>query len=249
MPSLFRAVLPVERPAAPLHGFKLAYPMLSADGRTAGFGGIWSSNQTVYRVEDTAVCFWNRAHSPPKRRCTCGFYCLHTFEEARAMACEARYRSTVILGVQVAGRFVRYEHGFRYSSQRVLSVRLNRCDCGRAATAVVDSGDGVPGWLRLQPRCLRCSVPREPITLRRYRSMLGGRVPVDTDGGLEEMRSWTGLPETPADPENPRRAEADSNRGTEQVDPASNISVLAAEVALLQARVDSLQAQLSRLTG
>lgn len=234
MPSLFHPALPVEHPAGPLHGYKLAHPMLSADGRAAAFGGIWSSSQAVYRAEDTAVCFWNQGHSPPKRRCSCGFYCLHDLEAARAMACEARYRSTVILAVEVSGRFVRYEQGFRYSGQRVLSVRLHRCECGRPATVLVDSGTGVTGWLRLQPRCLRCSGPQRPFTLPQYAALLGGRVPVDGDESLEGAGPIGGTLEATAGAEG---------------DPASSLSLLAAEVALLQARVDSLQAELHRRSG
>lgn len=234
MPSLIHSALPVEHPPAPLHGYKLAYPMLSADGRAAGFGGVWSSSQSVYRTEDTAVCFWNRGHVPPKRRCTCGFYCLHSFDAALAMACEAQYRATVILEVEVAGRFVRYEQGFRYSRQRVLSVRTNRCECGRPATVLVDSGDGVTGWLRLQARCSRCSVPREPLTLRQFGALLGARVPVESGDGGDGGVAPVGI----GDLRNRTGSEA-----------ASSIGLLAAEIALLQARVDSLQAEVARLSG
>ncbi|HET9075335.1 MAG TPA: hypothetical protein VFN68_00260 [Acidimicrobiales bacterium] len=228
-----RRSLPVERPAGPLHGYKLAYPMLSADGGRSGFGGVWSSGQAVYGLSATAVCFWNGRHSPPKRRCTCGFYCLHTYDAALAMACDAQYRSTVIIEVAVAGRFIRYDDGFRYSSQRVLSARTHRCLCGSPATVLVDSGTGITGWRRLRPCCQRCSLHKETLTLPEFGDLLGDPTLATVDARIAS-RPGPGLA-------------AGTCPGPDG-DTGSAVSVLTAEVALLQARVDSLQAQLSRLT-
>jgi hypothetical protein len=199
--------------------------MMSGDGQAAAFKGVWSSIQQIYRVRDTATCFWNHQHAPPQRRCGCGFYCLNSLEAARAMACEGQYRSSVLLEVDLSGRFIRYEEGFRYSDQRVVAVHLNRCLCGRPATALVDSGTGITGWLQLKPCCFQCVGPKESITPARFGALLGDPAPAVTaatppDGG----------PVAPAD------------------EAASSLSVLAAEIALLQARVDSLQEQLSRLS-
>jgi hypothetical protein len=228
----WRRSLPVERPVGPLIGHKLAYPMLSADGRSAGFGGLWSSAQPVYRARDTAACFWNPRHSPPHRRCGCGFYCHDSLDAARAMACEERYRSTVILDVRVSGRFIRHEKGFRYSDQQVLAVHLNPCLCGRPASVLVDSGSGVTGWLRLQPSCLVCRGPKETLSLARFGALLGEPA-VDVTGTFPvDGARWGGDPDRPAD--------GDDRSG-------SSLSVLRAEITLLQARVDSLEAQLSRL--
>lgn len=230
----FRRQLPVERPPGPLRGHKLAYPMLSGDGRAAGFRGVWSSAQPVYGVRDTAVCFWNHRHSPPERRCGCGFYCFHSSDAARAMACEGQYRSTVILDVDLFGRFIRYEEGFRYSDQRILAVHLNRCPCGRPATVLVDSGAGITGWLQLQPCCRRCSGSKQTITPARFGGLLGDRALIKADA-------------TPSDPE-PEAWVRDAPVAAPEED-VSSLSVLTAEIALLQARVDSLQAQLSRLSN
>ena len=229
----FRKAIPVERPAGPLHGYKLGFPMLSADGEAAGFGGIWSSGQAVYRIEDTAVCFWSPRHSAPKRRCSCGFYCLHSLDAARAMACEEEYRSTVVLEVEVRGRFIRYEEGFRYSRQRILAVRTNRCLCGRPVDGFVDSGTGIRGWLRLRPCCHVCRAGRQPITLSAFAVLLGNGTGLTP--AISRLESdWTGQP--------PDHADGD------EVEARSAVSVLTAEVALLQARVDALQAEVSRLT-
>jgi hypothetical protein len=201
----FRRQLPVERPPGPLRGHKLAYPMLSGDGRTAGFRGVWSSAQPVYGVRDTAVCFWNDHHSPPERRCGCGFYCFHSPDAARAMACEGQYRSTVILEVDLFGRFIRYEEGFRYSDQRILAVHLNRCRGSK-----------------------------EIITPTRFGALLGDPALIKAEATPSDRRSGPGVPDTLA---------------TAPEEDVSSLSVLTAEIALLQARVDSLQAQLSRLSN
>jgi hypothetical protein len=215
-------------PDGPLHGYKLAHPMVSADGRTAGFGGIWSSIQAVYGVEGTATCFWNSRHCAPKRRCTCGFYCLHTLDSALAMACDGQYRSTLILEVAVTGRFVRYEDGFRYSGQRVLSARTHRCLCGNPAVHLVDSGSGITGWRRLRPCCSRCRTHKDALTLAGFGTLLGDPALITVGDAATMARPETEPPD--------------------EQDPGTIISVLSAEVALLQARVDSLQAQLSRLS-
>ncbi len=227
----FRQPLPVERPPGPLRGHKLAYPMLSGDGTTAGFKGVWASAQPVYQVRDSAACFWNNRHTPPERRCGCGFYCFHSADAARAMSCESQYRSSVILDVEVSGRFIRYEEGFRYSEQRVLVVHLNRCPCGRPASVLVDSGSGITGWLQLQPCCLRCIGSRETLTPARFGALLGHPGLVVTNPTAPDGEQRSRVPDAPA----------------VTADEAGSLSLLAAEVALLQARVDSLQAQLSRL--
>jgi hypothetical protein len=208
--------------------------MLSGDGASAGFKGVWASAQPVYQVRDEAACFWNNRHSPPERRCGCGFYCFHSADAAQAMACESQYRSSVILDVEVSGRFIRYEEGFRYSDQRVVVVHLNRCSCGRPASVLLDSGSGINGWLQLQPCCLQCIGSRDTITPAQFGTLLGvpGLVVTDTAAPDGEPRSPVPVPGAPA----PTADQA-----------GSSLSLLAAEVALLQARVDSLQAQLSRL--
>lgn len=235
--ALLRGSLPEERPTGPLHGYKLGYPMLSADRRTGAFGGIWLSGQAVYRLDDTAVCFWNHRHVPPKRRCSCGFYCVHSLETAEAMACEEGYRSTVLLEVEVKGRFIRYESGFRYSNQRVVGLRTTRCRCGRPVDHLTDSGSGIRGWVRLDPSCRLCVAGREALPLAAFAALVGdrslfagaGALSTASDGGTGVTEY--NLSDQPAD------------------DLRSAVGVLTAEIALLQARVDSLQAEVARLNG
>lgn len=94
---------------------------------------------------------------------------------------------------------------------------------------LVDSGAGISGWLQLQPCCLRCVGTREAITPARFGALLGDPGLVQADGAEAAVADHAPLPPVPDES-------------------ATSLSLLAAEVALLQARVDSLQAQLARLT-
>lgn len=247
MRSLLRRSLPVEEPAGPLTGYKLAYPFLSADDRWAGFAGLSIGGQHVYGPLAEAACVWSRRHTPPKRTCSCGFYCFHALAPARAMACETRYRPTVLLEVAVTGNFIRYQDGLRYGRQRVRTVRVGRCRCGRPATVLVDSGSGLAGWRQLEPTCAGCGGWSAGLTFRALAERLGGTISVVSDcepapagrpadaslcvpepGAVEPRAGGPGGP--------PRAGEP-------------SLAVVAAEVALLQARLDELQRDLARLSG
>jgi len=115
---------PKEQPTAPLRGFKLAHPMVSADGTRAGFGGVTLGRANVYEVVADAECAQGGRHQSPSRWCDCGFYCVHTLDDARALACDPDYRYAVLLEITASGRFMRYERGLRYAKQRVTLVRV-----------------------------------------------------------------------------------------------------------------------------
>ncbi|MGH3566863.1 MAG: hypothetical protein ACRDRH_12685 [Pseudonocardia sp.] len=211
-----------ERSDRPLTGFKLAHPMVSADGTKAGFSGVTLGRTHVYQAVADAVCAHGGRHRCPARWCGCGFYCVHSVEAARALACDPEYAHTVLLEVTVSGRFIRYEKGLRYQRQRVRSVWLGRCGCARAAELLAGSGTGTVGWRRLSPTCRMCTGSRPVLTAAVFSRMLGG-LPVSIDPGAA-----TFVPLSGADGE--------------------LVPVLAAEVALLQARLDEVQAQLDQLT-
>jgi hypothetical protein len=237
-----RRTLAFEQPAGPLTGYKLAYPFLSADDRLAGFAGLSIGGQRVYGPMAEAACVWSRRHAPPKRTCSCGFYCFHSLAPARAMACETRYRPTVLLEVAVTGSFIRYQDGLRYGRQRVRGVRVGRCRCGRPATMLVDSGTGLSGWRQLEPACAGCAGWSAALTFHAFAERLGGAISVASDC---EPGASQGLTET---------APAAADRGTEDVAALTgasepSLTVVAAEVALLQARLDELQRQLAHLSG
>jgi len=95
---------PGERPGRPFTGYKLARPVLSADGLRAGFAGLTLGATSVYGAVGDAGCVWSRRHAPPRRWCGCGFYCLHDLADARSLACATENRSAVLLEVAASGR-------------------------------------------------------------------------------------------------------------------------------------------------
>jgi hypothetical protein len=214
--------LPEERPVAPLRGYKLAHPLLAADGTKAAFRGLSIGGLRVYGEVDDATCLWS-GHQPPKRHCTCGFYCFHELKGAEEMACDTRYRGAVILEVEATSRFIRYEDGLRYGRQRVRAIRPGRCRCYRPASVLVDSGTGVVGWRQLAPSCLHCAGWSPATSFTDFAMRVGQKVRVIA--GTESPSLPSGAPDSPS------------------------LTVLAGEVALLQARIDELQVELGRLSG
>lgn len=237
MGGLF-ARAPYEHSEEPLPGFKLAYPMLSADGTVAGYSGVTLGRAHVYRTVDDAVCAHGSRHACPSRWCDCGFYCFHELSSARDLACEPDHRGAVLLEVAVSGRYRRYERGLRYARQRVRTVRIGRCECGRAAELLADSGVGSVGWRRLVPVCPGCAALRPVITPEGF-SRLAGGIDVRLDGPVPGM-PVPGVAVRPEPSAEPAPTSRDDEPGT--------VALLAAEVALLQARLDELQSRLDRLT-
>ena len=77
-----------EHSEQPLAGYKLAHPMLSADGSRAGFSGVTVGRGHVYLAVDDAICVQGSRHASPSKWCDCGFYCFHDIASARDLACE-----------------------------------------------------------------------------------------------------------------------------------------------------------------
>lgn len=230
---------PREHPNGPLPGWKLAYPMLSVDGGTAGFSGVTLGRAHVYRWVDDAICAHGSRHECPSRWCDCGFYCFNDVAAARELACAPEHQGAVLLEVAVSGRFRRYELGLRYSRQRVRSVRLRRCACGRAVSALADTGSGSTGWRRLDPVCPACAGNRPVLDPGEFARLAGG-----VQLGADETPAGPLAPLTPLAPQ-PAVAPADGP--IPSVSEAGVVAVLSAEVALLQARLDEMQERLDAL--
>lgn len=232
-----RRILPFgpakEKPAAPLPGYKLAHPALSADGTQAGFTGITIGRASTYGVTADAECAQGARHKSPSRWCDCGFYCVHSLDDARALSSDPDYRHAVILEIVASGRFMRYERGLRYARQRVAAVRVGDCDCGRPATTFLRVALVMRGWRRLLDVCATCAGDRPLVSFGEFSRLLGG-VPVTSDRSTR--RPW--------DP-----PEAGAGPPLDHADRAELVPLLYAEAALLQARLDELQRQLARLTA
>jgi hypothetical protein len=219
-----------ERPDKPFTGYKLAHAVLSADGTRTGFAGLTMGASRVYGVIAEASCVWNSRHLPPRRWCGCGFYCLHAVGDARDLSCATENRQAMLLEVAASGRYIRYERGLRYSRQRVRAIAESRCDCGSPGTSLADAGSGLIGWRHLIPLCDRCAAGRRVLTLTEFTALLGGPVRVTAPV--------------------PAAADAGSPPGAPHgapVGPAEQpYAILAAEIALLHARLDDLQSRLER---
>lgn len=267
-----------ERLTTPLRGYKLAHPMLSADGVRAGFTGVTLGRAKVYGVEADAECAQGGRHKSPSRWCDCGFYCLHTLDDARALACDPDYHYTVLLEVAILGRFVRYERGLRYARQRVTHVRAGRCGCGHPASMFVQSGASSVGWRRLVAVCTTCAASRPGLPLDDISRLLGVPVTRDETTWTYKLarpfdvsgKNSTGTADNsaaavdagvtanataassqlsgPPEPEVPAVAANPQGGALDQVADQDLVPVLAAEIALLQARLDEVQRQLDRLT-
>lgn len=213
-----------EHPDRPFTGFKLARAVLSADGGSARFAGLTLGATEAYGAVADATCVWNPRHVAPRRWCGCGFYCLHSLADAQALGCATPNRSALLLEVAASGRYIRYERGLRYSRQRVRVIRESRCDCGRPGTALADAGTGIVGWRHLTPVCGRCAGadrghPAPALTLAEFADRLDRPVRVDPS------MAASAAPFVPSPEEPP-------------------VAVLAAEIALLHARLDDLQARI-----
>lgn len=210
---------PREHSDEPLPGFKLAYPMLAADGRACGFSGVTLGRAHVYRAVDDALCAHGSRHACPSRWCDCGFYCFHDIDAARDLACEPDHRSAVLLEIAASGRYRRYERGLRYARQRVTAVRIGRCECGRAAERLADSGAGTVGWRKLVPVCGRCAADRPTLDPPRF-------------GELAQVEQvlLDGPPAAGAPAEEP-----------------GAVALLSAEIAVLHARLDEALSRLDHL--
>jgi hypothetical protein len=218
-----------ERPDRPFTGYKLAHAVLSADGARAGFAGLTLGATRVYDVTAEASCVWNSHHAPPRRWCGCGFYCLHALGDALALGCATENRSALLLEVAAAGRYIRYERGLRYSRQRVRAIKAASCGCGLPGSGLADAGSGLIGWRHLAPVCDRCAVGRQALPLPEFAARLDGPVRVDPAAA-----------DPGSSPLNPASA------GTAAIAAESPLAVLAAEIALLHARLDDLQSRLGR---
>ncbi|MCX4861287.1 hypothetical protein OG426_14305 [Streptomyces canus] len=218
-----RLRLPEERPTEPPTGYKIAHPVLSQDGTRAGFTGVSLGGALPYGVLADASCVYGLRHRAPNRRCDCGFHCVHDRAAAEALLCTAEHRTAVLLDVLVLGRYLRFERGFRYARQRVRTATVGPCACGTVAAALADADWGRPGWRALAPSCASCLRGRTAVSLAGFARLAGEGLRVVARPATELTQGDPGLPEGLGVPE------------------------LAAEAALLQARLDWFQSQLARL--
>ncbi|MEV1021676.1 hypothetical protein [Streptomyces sp. NPDC050264] len=190
-----RPRLPEERPTEPPTGYKIAHPVLDADGGRAGFLGVSLGATAPYRVLDEARCVYGRRHSAPHRRCDCGFHCLHERRVAEGLLVHAEHRRAVLLEVSVLGSYIRFEHGFRYARQRVRTATVGPCPCGAATSVLADAGWGRGGHRVLEAACGGCVGRRLRWTPEAFARLAGDGLTVRTAPGAGPA----GMPELVAE--------------------------------------------------
>ena len=149
---------------------------------------------------------------------------MHDRTAAEALLCTAEHRTAVLLEVTVLGRYIRFERGFRYARQRVRTATVGPCACGTVAAALADAGWGRPGWRGLAPSCAGCLHGRTSVSLAGFARLAGERLRVVAGKGASSVTL----------------ADLGATEGL-------GVPELAAEAALLQARLDWFQTQLARL--
>lgn len=170
------------RPQAdPIRTRKTGWVLLTPDRSAGRFGGL--SVGAPYAAHDRARCLRERCpvghnHVAPHARGTCGFYGSAT-DPLDWMLPDA-----ALLDVELFGRVIRHERGWRAGGQRVLGAAFVR-GCGSCLQPVdapvlvpVRSPVDTRGAL-VAPRCARCSLAWRsdrygaPLTVGELASLLG----------------------------------------------------------------------------
>ena len=174
LPQLADGALPWDVYATPIIGRKFARLVRRGDG-VAFLPAFFQSNSAPYGPAASAVCELGEPHHAPDPKCTCGFYAVDNDDDLWRLG--GGDPELIVLDVELAGRVIEHEHGYRASDQRVRSVALpRRCvRCGREAELLHKRTFGA-----VVPACTRCA--RRPVTLEQASESLG--VPVRVEGEI-----------------------------------------------------------------
>lgn len=205
--------LPARAAAEPIAVRKAAWTLVSPDRRAGRFAGM--SVGLAYRAHDRAHCQRERCpvqanHEAPHPQGTCGFYG-STGDPLGWMMPES-----ALLDVELFGRVIRHERGWRASGQRVLGASFVRgcMACGGYVEHPELAAVPAPAATRsllVAPRCQRCArVWRAPgdgdaLTPGELAGLLGTEI-----GWLDELRSRRVLDRAATAGRSPARA----SRGT-----------------------------------
>ncbi|MEM1335663.1 MAG: hypothetical protein AAGG08_19635 [Actinomycetota bacterium] len=155
---------------------------------------------TFFGPTDSARCGEGHDHRVPDPDCTCGFYALADGDELAATLGPWRPEEAE-LDVELSGRVVRHERGFRGEFQTVLGVRLHPlCALCRprrarptAAVGRIERSRQRADWDGLVPLCDRCaSRAPELWTVPGLAAALGTEVTIDQENtNAEPSRQLT----------------------------------------------------------
>lgn len=209
--------LPARASVEPVAVRKAAWTLVSPDRRAGRFAGM--SVGLAYRAHDRAHCQRERCpvqgnHSAPHPRGTCGFYG-STGDPLGWMMPES-----ALLDVELFGRVIRHERGWRAGGQRVLGASFVR-GCMACVTyverpeLVAVPAPAATRSLLVAPRCTRCArvwrAPGEgePLSPGELAGLLGTEV-----GWLDELRSRRVLARAATADTWPGRASPDTAGGS-----------------------------------
>jgi hypothetical protein len=166
--------LPWDVYATPITGRKFARLVRQGDG-VAFLPAFFQSNSAPYGAVAGAVCELGEPHRAPEPKCTCGFYAVDNDDDLWRLG--GGDPELIVLDIELAGRVIEHEHGYRASDQRVRGVALpRRCvRCGREAQLLHTRPFGAD-----VPACTKCA--RRPVTLAEASESLG--VPVRFEGEI-----------------------------------------------------------------
>jgi hypothetical protein len=133
-----------------------------------------------YHAVDRAICPLHR-HDAPHAGCSCGFYAVPDDQALWRLGADQPDLARV--DVELAGRVIEHDHGYRASDQRALSVEMHHgcARCGARADVLHQRRFG-----GLVPACRRCA--RRPMTLQAASASLG--VPVRFRGEETRRAPW-----------------------------------------------------------
>lgn len=148
------APVPVD---GPLVGLKYA-AVVTVDGELRFCGTTARSRHSrCYDTESVATCQQGHDHRPPAWSCTCGFYAHTTDRELEQSWGDLRRPYWARLVVELSGRVVEHERGWRASRQVVLEASWeDRCEtCTERPADGFGPSDRLPG--AVVPRCRHCA--------------------------------------------------------------------------------------------
>lgn len=126
--------LPSRQQVEPIKAWKLADLVVTDEGvKLRGVG-----YRVSYGPNDQAKCnpgyqVTASSHAVPEASCTCGFYALRSREEAL----NAGYSAHAVLEVELFGKVIKHERGYRAERQRVLAVHVLPSSAARGGLVVL----------------------------------------------------------------------------------------------------------------
>lgn len=119
-----------ETSAEPIRAWKVARLVVSPSGRGVRLASL--NELVTHPVEGTAHCtamrfstfrdLHSHHYDAPHLDCTCGFYAWKTREQAAQMVSEG---GLALLDIELFGKVIQHEHGYRAEKQRVLGVQID----------------------------------------------------------------------------------------------------------------------------